>query len=83
MQTTVELSDHLFSLAQAKAEERGISLTQWLTEAVTEKLQTGQAGAARPWMAFAGQLQDLRQETIRINALIDQEFERLEPEDRA
>jgi hypothetical protein len=37
----------------------------------------------RPWMECAGELAHLHKETLRIQELIDKEFEQIEPEDRA
>jgi hypothetical protein len=36
----------------------------------------------RPWMKSLGKLRHLRKETARIERLIEEEFERIEPEDR-
>lgn len=36
----------------------------------------------RPWMASFGKLKALRNESARINRIIDNEFEKIEPEDR-
>jgi hypothetical protein len=81
MKTTLEIPDPVFRRAKATAAKQGISLRQFVTQAVEEKLR-GKAGRAdRPWMALAGRLRHLRAETARIQRLIDDEFERLEPED--
>ena len=83
MKTTLEMPDTLFRRAKAKAAERGIPLRQFVTEAVQEKLKGGHAEEAKPWMKAAGKLRHLRHETARINKLIEEEFEKIEPEDRA
>jgi hypothetical protein len=55
-------------------------LRQFVTEAVEEKL-TVKGTSSKPWMKMVGGLQHLRRETTRINRLIEEEFERIEPED--
>ncbi len=63
--------------------EEGNSVRQFVTDAVGEKLRAKPDRGERPWLKMAGKLRHLRKETARINALIDQEFEVIEPEDRA
>jgi hypothetical protein len=86
MKTTVEIPDPLFRKAKATAAERGQSLRELIAEALREKL--AQRGAksvpAEPaWMAGFGKLRRLRGETGRIQAVIDEVFEVVEPEARA
>jgi hypothetical protein len=83
MKTTIEIPDPLFRRAKARAAERGQSLKDLVAEALQEKL-AGQAAAAPgepAWMSGFGKLRRLRGETARIRARIDEEFERIEPED--
>jgi hypothetical protein len=79
LKTTLEIPDAIFRKAKAKAVERGIPLRQFVTEAVQEKLAAPVA-AGKPWMKFAGGLRHLHEETLRINKIIEDEFERVEPE---
>jgi hypothetical protein len=81
MKTTLEIPDSVFRLAKARAAEQGVPLRQFVTEAVEAKLTSGASGQ-KPWMKMAGGLRHLRKETARINRLIEEEFERIEPEDR-
>ena len=81
MKTTLEIPDSVFRRAKARAAERGIPLRQFVTEAVEEKL-TIKRPSSKPWMKMVGGLQHLRRETTRINRLIEEEFERMEPEDK-
>ena len=83
MKTTLEIPDVIFRRAKAKAAERGIPFRQFVTDAVEDKLRAKPGDGSRPWLKMAGKLRYLRRETARINALIDQEFETIEPEDRA
>ncbi len=85
MKTTIEIPDRLFRRAKAKAAERGQALRAFVTEALEEKLssKTAQRGGDAPsWMKGFGQLRRLRRETVRIQRLIDHEFDVVEPEDR-
>jgi hypothetical protein len=79
VKTTVEIPDAIFRKAKAKAAERGIPLRQFFTEAVEHKLAA--PAEDKPWMKFAGGLKHLHKETLRINKIIEEEFERIEPED--
>ena len=80
VKTTIEIPDALLRRAKSAAAERGISLKAFVSEALDEKLQAH--GARRkPWMKSFGKLRHLRRETARINRIIEEEFERVEPED--
>ena len=81
MKTTLEIPDALFRRAKSKAAERGISLRDLVSEALTEKLSVA-GKQERPWMKSFGGLRALRKESARINRLIKDEFDRIEPEDR-
>jgi hypothetical protein len=86
MKTTLELPDPLFRKAKATAAERGQSLKDFVTDALRDKLalQTGGPHAAEPlWMQGFGKLRRLHKETVRVQAVIDEEFEVIEPEDRS
>jgi hypothetical protein len=47
---------------------------------LTEKLRSAGDGE-KPWLKSFGKLRNLRTETARINAIVEEEFERIEPED--
>jgi hypothetical protein len=81
MKTTLEIPDAIFRRAKSKAAERGVALRQFVTEAVQEKLAESRlAGQKKPWMKHMGKLRDIRHETKRINAAIDEAFEKVDPE---
>jgi hypothetical protein len=82
VKTTLEIPDPVFRRAKAKAAEQGIPLRQFVTQAVEEKLKRGGTSDPKPWMKAVGGLRHLRHETARINKLIEEEFEKIEPEDR-
>lgn len=82
MKTTIEIPDPVFRKAKSRAAARGQSLKDFVTEAVQEKLANVREGSAQPeWMEGFGKLKRLRRETVRIQARIDQEFEKIEDED--
>ena len=82
MKTTLEIPDRIFRKAKATASELGIPLREFITQAVEEKLSSIDRGQSKPWLECAGELAHLRTETKRIQKLIDEEFEQIEPEDR-
>lgn len=83
MKTTLEIPDAIFRRAKAKAAENGVPLRQFVSEAVAEKLRERPAVRKNARMKFVGKLRHLRKENARINALIEQEFEKIEPEEWA
>jgi hypothetical protein len=85
MKTTLELPDQLFRKAKATAAERGQSLKEFVTEALRDKLVPGSGRTradAPEWMQGFGKLKRLHKETVRVQSVINQEFEVIEPEDR-
>ena len=80
MKTTLEIPDPIFRKAKATAAEMGIPLREYITLAVEEKLSQGQRPGKR-WLECAGELAHLHKETKRIQKIIDEEFEQIEPED--
>ena len=88
MKTTVEIPDTLFQQSKALAAARGVTLKRFFTEALEEKLLRCRAGGSAanrepPWMAGFGALSDLAEENRRVLEVIEDEFERLSPEDAA
>jgi len=80
MKTTLEIPDALFRRAESKAAEQGIPLRELVTEAVEDKLRVAPAAGEKPWMKHMGKLKDLHYETERINQLIEETFEQIDPE---
>lgn len=88
MKTTIDLPDAVFRQAKALAAARGITLRRFFTEALEEHLRRRTCGnhagnEQPPWMAGFGALSDLANEHRRVLDTIDDEFERLAPEDPA
>lgn len=82
MKTTLEIPDRTFRRAKATASALGIPLREFVTQAVEEKLALRGRQPDKPWMECAGELAHLHKETLRIDALIEAEFEQIEAEDR-
>ena len=83
MKTTLEIPDSLFRRAKARAAENSIPLRKFVSDAVAEKLEVKSQTRMKTRVRLAGGLRRLRKETARISAAIKQEFEQIEPEDRA
>ena len=80
MKTTLEIPDTIFRRAKSKAAEQGISLRKFVTEAVEDKLKVASAAGKKPWVKRMGKLKHLHKETERINRLIEDDSERIDPE---
>jgi hypothetical protein len=80
MKTTLEIPDAIFRRAKSRAAERGIPLRKFVTEAVEDKLKAVSTAGQKPWMKHMGKLKDLRKETERINRVIEEAFEEIDPE---
>ena len=80
MKTTLEMPDSVFKKAKARAAEEGVPLRQFVTEAVEARLKLN-TSESKPWMQVVGGLKHLKKENARINKIIEDEFEQIEPED--
>ena len=80
MKTTLEIPDDIFRKAKARAAEQGIPLRQFVTDAVAAQLRQP-APEEKPWMKLAGSLSHLHEENLRIEKIIEEEFEQIEPDD--
>jgi len=83
MKTTLEIPDPIFRRPKARAAEQRIPLRQFVSDAVAEKLEAKSPGRAKAIVKLAGGLRHLRKESARISRLMEQEFERIEPEEQA
>lgn len=80
MKMTLEIPDAVFRRAKSVAAARGIPLREFVTEAVKEKLTSEAKRGGNPWMKHVGKLKHLRKETARINRLIEEDSEKIDPE---
>jgi hypothetical protein len=76
---TLEIPDAIFRRAKSVAAARSISLDDLVTEAIKDKLATEAKAGERPWLRLLGKLKHLHKETIRINGLIEEHSERIDP----
>jgi plasmid stability protein len=81
VKTTLEIPDELFRSAKARAAEEGVSLKAYVVEALRAKLKSAGETDSKPWMKHFGSLSHLRKETRRIEKIIEDEFETINPED--
>jgi hypothetical protein len=83
VRTTIELSDSLFREVKASAARQGMLLKDYVTEALQDKLAKRPTHAEKPWMKFAGIAAndpEMVAELKRIEQIIDENFEQIEPE---
>lgn len=81
MKTTLEIPDFVFRRAKSAAAERGEPLREFVTQAVKDKLDAHARSGKKPWLKLMGKLKHLHKETERINRLIEEDSEKIDPED--
>jgi len=79
-ETTLEIPDR--DLPQGKIEGGPARHTSTTVchGGVEDKLKTAHAVGQKPWMKHMGRLKDLHKETVRINRVIEEAFEEVDPE---
>ena len=84
MKTTLEIPEPLFRKAKATAAERGVTLREFVNEALREKLSSdARTGTGEPaWMQFFGAGKQFAASIREIDRVVEEEFERIEDEDR-
>jgi hypothetical protein len=80
VKTTLEIPDSVFRRAKSVAAARGIPLREFVTEAVKDKLAAEARPGEKPWVKLMGKLKHLHKETLRINRLIEEDSEKIDPE---
>lgn len=80
MKTTLEIPDVLFRKAKAEAAARGQTLKQLVNEALRDKLSAPEREGEPEWMKLFGALKGHSAEFRRIDAAIEEQFERIDPE---
>jgi hypothetical protein len=79
VKTTIEFPDQLFRLIKVRAAEEGISLKDYVTAALREKLgRSSDRIDTKPWMKHFGSVAHLREETRSIEKIIEKEFETID-----
>ena len=87
MKTIIDIPQPTFRQAKTLADSQGISIEKLVMQAIEEKVRRGGSGTRQTprWMKLSGafgKTRAARAETRRIQKTIDEEFERIEPEDR-
>jgi hypothetical protein len=86
MKTTIEPSDSLFRKAKAAAVQEGLTLKKLFSQALEMHLRRMNRlpkPVTPEWMRAYGALRHLRRDRKRVERVIESEFEKIEPEDRA
>lgn len=83
VKTTLEIPDAIFRSAKAKAAQEGVPLRQFVTDALAEKLEHQSRRSAKALLELVGGLRHLRKENAQIDALVEQEFEGIDPDEWA
>lgn len=81
MRISVDISNVLFLRAKSAAASRGISLSQFVAEALREKLGSAPSVDPKPWMKHFGKLKRLHTETKLIEKRIEEAFEHIDAEE--
>ena len=84
VKTTLEIPDPLFRKAKTTAAQQGITLREFVNDALREKLSTGPAkpGAEPAWMKFFGAGKPFAAAIREVDRVVEEEFGRVEDEDR-
>jgi hypothetical protein len=77
MKMKLQIPDTVFRQAKSASAKRGISLRQFVAEALCEKLKAPSSSVDKPWMKSFGKLRHLHKETARINQLMRKNPSRL------
>lgn len=80
MKVTVEIPDAILRRAKSEAAARGISLREFVALAINDKLEKSDRLNEKPWLKVVGKLKHLRRETARVDRVIENETERIDPE---
>jgi len=81
VKTTIEIPDELFRKTKATAASRGETLREFINEALTTRIASTSApiAAGSGWRSVFG-LADPKA-TARVDAVIESEFEQVDPSD--
>ena len=80
MKTTLEIPDSVLRRAKSLAAARGVPLREFVTEAIKDKLAAKARTGEKPWLKLMGKLKHLHKETLRINRLIEEDSEKIDPQ---
>ena len=81
MKTTLDLPDELFRSVKVRAAQEGISFKEYVAAVLRQKLgQAPERVGEKLRKKHFGSLAHLRKETRRIERIIEQEFETIDPD---
>jgi len=80
MKTTLEIPDSIVRRAKSKAAKQGMSLRQFVTEALRDKLKQASIAGQRPWIKQIGKLRGVRNVSRQVDALIAEVFDQADPQ---
>jgi hypothetical protein len=80
MKTTLEIPDAIFRRAMFAAAAPGVPLREFVTEAIEDKLASKTKAGEKPRIKLIGKLKHLHKETARINHLMAEDSEKIDPE---
>ena len=80
MKAAFEFPDPIHRRAKSNAAARRVTLSQFVSKAIEEKLKAAIPQEEKPWLQHMGKLTHLRKETARINRLIEEDSEKIDPE---
>ena len=81
MKTTLELPDTLFKTLKISLASEGISMKEFVTQAIEMRLNAQTFSTEKPWMKAFGGLSHLQQENRKVGKLIAEEFGRVDARD--
>ncbi len=81
LKTTLEIPDLLYRRLKSSAATQGKTVKALVNEAIVEKLRQPVGPASPAWRKGFGQLRHLRNETRKVERIIDAEFSRVDPEE--
>ncbi len=81
MKTTMELPDILFTTMKVAVASEGISMKEFLTQAIQMRLRVRPEPFEKPWLKAFGGLKEMQKETRKLDRLIADEFGQVDAED--
>jgi plasmid stability protein len=79
--TTLNIPDQLLRQAQTEAAQHGLSLQDFVASVLKERLASMEnpTHGSQPWKEFFGSMAHLQGERKKIESLIEEEFEQVDP----
>jgi len=80
MKTTLAIPDSIFRRAKSKAAKQGISLRQFVIDALRDKLKSAAMATQHSWIKPGAKPASLRPANRQMDALIAEVFGQVEPQ---